>query len=437
MKKETLRIIVIFLITIGAVYWALNFVFFNKLGPRSKAGGETVDVIYDPASSAPTANADFNVSLRIKPSVDVTLRGYYIKIPFNKTHLKVKNIEYKVGVASADLSNTNSDLTTINQNGVLELYGEIQNNIGQIVSVSATGTDLVNLTFSALSTTGNSFQAEVKFYLVDSNGLITEANITSVPKYDVNGGGTLVTAVSCTPFTDNFSVGGLGLNWLAASTFASSSAITVASGEANLKITGVQGQANSLHIISKNSITGDFVAEVLFKSLNAATASGGSLHFDLTPVSSGGNGTRFMVVRQSGNPTLGVGTNNSGGGDNYSTENLGIGSNTPVKIKIERVGAKINTYYNLQTGQGYKLIKTYDNVPDVESQLYITVNSFGPDNPSVTGVIDDFNLTCSSGAAISPTLPPGTSPTLPPGTISPTVPPVTGNVKINLKLKLQ
>ncbi len=192
----------------------LNFIFLNKHGPKSKASGETIDVIYDPTSTTVEANKDFTVSIKIKPSVDVSLRGYYFKIPFDKTKINLKNIEYKVGVASADLGQTNSNLTTINQNGILELFGEVQNSTGQVIAVSVTGSELVKLTFTAVSVTGTSFQADAKFYITDLNGVITEAGITTVPKYDINGGGALITpgvSVTGTP-TGSATTGNIKLN---------------------------------------------------------------------------------------------------------------------------------------------------------------------------------------------------------------------------------
>ena len=41
--------------------------------------------------------------------------------------------------------------------------------------------------------------------------------------------------------------------------------------------------------------------------------------------------------------------------------NEGIDHNTPVKVKIERIGALFKTYYDKLDGSGYKLSKQLDN----------------------------------------------------------------------------
>jgi len=125
MKTEILKIGAIFLITVAVVFWALNFVFFQGKAPSSKASGETFDLTFEPATMTTTTdNQDFTVTLKVKPSVDLVLRGYSLILPFDKAKLKVKSIDYKAGSAVADLADTTASVSTVNQNGTMKLLGE-------------------------------------------------------------------------------------------------------------------------------------------------------------------------------------------------------------------------------------------------------------------------------------------------------------------------
>lgn len=203
MKKDLSKIITIFLITVGIVYWALNFIFFNQQGPASRAGGETMQLIYDPTSATPAINTDFTVSLKVKPSVDVTLRGYRIRLIFDKSKLNAKQIEYKLGNASHELGNTDNNLTTINQTGVVTLIGEISATTGHVLTAGAP-TELVKLTFKALTSTGTSFKIDTidaSFFAFAGDMVLFEVPLLTAAQFDVSGGGALVTPTITQPAT--------------------------------------------------------------------------------------------------------------------------------------------------------------------------------------------------------------------------------------------
>lgn len=194
MNKDFFKIVAIFLITVGIVFWVLNFIYFNRQGPASRAGGETMELIYDPTSVTPAANSDFNVTLKIKPSVDVTLRGYRVRLIFDQAKLKLKAIEYKLGNVSNELGDTDNTLTTVNQMGILSIIGEIPATTGHVLTAGA-ATDLVKLTFTALNTTGTSFKidsGDVNFYAFASDMVLFEVPLLSGAQFDVAGGGVLV-----------------------------------------------------------------------------------------------------------------------------------------------------------------------------------------------------------------------------------------------------
>ena len=128
MKKEWIKVGLLFLITVGVVFWALNYLFLSgKTAQKSRAGGETMALTFNPSSATASAIIpDFTTTLTIKPSVNVTLRGYRVRITFDKAKIQVKNIDYKLGAVSAGLGDTNSTLSTVNQNGSVLLLGEVQ-----------------------------------------------------------------------------------------------------------------------------------------------------------------------------------------------------------------------------------------------------------------------------------------------------------------------
>jgi hypothetical protein len=203
MKKNLFKIATIFLITVGVVYFALNFIFFNQNGPSSKAGGETMELTYDPTSVAPAINTDFTVTLKIKPSVDISLRGYKIRLIFDKTKLNVKKIEYKIGEVSNDLGDTDNTLNNVNQTGVLSIIGEIPTTTGHVL-IAGAPTELVKLTFKALTSTGTSFSinnTDVNFFAFASDMVLFEVPLLSAAQFNVAGGGTLVSPTITQPAT--------------------------------------------------------------------------------------------------------------------------------------------------------------------------------------------------------------------------------------------
>lgn len=206
-KKEYFKIVIIFFIVVNVVYWMLNFVFFQGKAPSSKAGGETIDLTYDPTSINSQANTDFTVTLKIKPSADITLRGYRVRLIFDKTKLNAKKIEYKLGTVSNNLGDTDNTLTTVNQIGILSIIGEDQTATGKILIAGST-TELVKLTFNNLTSTGTSFKIDkndFNFYAFNNDMVLSEVPLLTAVKFDVNGGGELITPtiIEGTPASTN------------------------------------------------------------------------------------------------------------------------------------------------------------------------------------------------------------------------------------------
>ena len=203
MKKELTKILLIFLVTAGAVFFGLNYVFLSGNSIRTRAVDDSkVTLWFDPGTGTPAANAEFVTTIKVKgTSADVQMRGYDMKYTFDKTKLQLKKIEYKLGVVSADLGNADADLPQINQNGIFRIMGELSTSIGQ--AVNTTGVEVAKLTFTAVSASGTSISVTSKFYTINANATLSENIITSPISIDLNGGGAILSgtpapAASCT-----------------------------------------------------------------------------------------------------------------------------------------------------------------------------------------------------------------------------------------------
>ncbi|MFA6532421.1 MAG: dockerin type I domain-containing protein [Patescibacteria group bacterium] len=188
MKKEFLKIGIIFFVTIAIVLWGLNFIFLNKNAPKSKAAGDTMNLSFDPATQTTTTATDFTVSIYAKPSVTTVIRGYKTRVTFDKTKLQFKSIVYKLGVVSAGIGNTDATKDDINARGSIFIVGEDQTNVGKTLT-APNGEELVTLTFTPVTNDPSVvvFAGPV-FYSVNDNAVLTSAWTYETGGLSVNGG---------------------------------------------------------------------------------------------------------------------------------------------------------------------------------------------------------------------------------------------------------
>lgn len=187
MRKELPKIITIFLITVGVVVWGLNFMFFGA--SKSKATGETVSFIFNPAL-VNQASGDFVTSVKIKPSVDMSIRGYQFEITFDKSKIQFKNIQYKTGAVSAGVGDDDSKKTNINQNGRIKVVGEIQSATGLPILASQ-NTEMVAVTFTANSAQSSSIVTgltDAKFFMIKADYSLFDVPSAGQASFSVNGG---------------------------------------------------------------------------------------------------------------------------------------------------------------------------------------------------------------------------------------------------------
>ena len=150
MKKYLPKIIVYLLVALAVGFWIASFV-FKINAPKSKAAGETIDLSFSPVSVSNVAvGQDFTVKMLIKPSQDAFVRGYQVKINFDKTQLAFKSIQYLLGNVSSGLGDTTNQAATINSLGQIKVIGESQLAEGALL-VSASKSDFVSLPFTVLN----------------------------------------------------------------------------------------------------------------------------------------------------------------------------------------------------------------------------------------------------------------------------------------------
>jgi len=182
MKKELLKISIIFFVTVFAVVWALNYIYFGQ-APRSKAAGETVSLSFSP----PTVSGTTGLTTTIKalPSAAITLRGYKFKVNFDKSKVQITNIDYKIGTVSLGLGDSNSTLSSVNTKGVIAVQGEIYG-VGQPLTTSLT--DVVIITFTSTTASSTATITEGNFYIIGADFSINPASASASNSLSVNGG---------------------------------------------------------------------------------------------------------------------------------------------------------------------------------------------------------------------------------------------------------
>lgn len=196
MRKDLIaRIIIIFLVTVGAVFWGLTILFQNG-GIKSRAAGETITYSFPADAVITSANQEFHVIVRAKPSILLMARGYSFVTTFDKAKLKLTKIVYKLGSVSNGLGQTDANLAEINNQSKIKLVGEIVAPAGSPMTAN-TNVELIDLTFKYIGTGGttvsiNKNMAIVYWYKAD--GTLAEVPAAAEATLSVNGGGPIPTA---------------------------------------------------------------------------------------------------------------------------------------------------------------------------------------------------------------------------------------------------
>ncbi|KKP67103.1 MAG: hypothetical protein UR68_C0040G0015 [Candidatus Roizmanbacteria bacterium GW2011_GWA2_35_19] len=193
MKKEVLKIGLIFIVTVATVVFGLYSLYGGGASQSTKASGETMALSFNTETVTAAIDTDFTTTLKVKPSVNAVLRGYKVKVNFDKTKIKFKTIVYKLGVVSAGLGDTNAKMTAINERGYIEIIGEDDTATGKAVTATD-GAVIATITFTALSTTGNTISTPgSQFFSITENKSLFAGWAMTPGNLSVNGGGPTMT----------------------------------------------------------------------------------------------------------------------------------------------------------------------------------------------------------------------------------------------------
>lgn len=197
MKNKYLKFFLVAVIVLFSIVFGLYWLYGGKASPKSKAAGETMTLTFDPAAvDTTTDNQEFTVTLKVKPSVDVVLRGYRLNFPFDKTKLTLKTIDYKVGVPVPELADTTATIDQVNQKGKVDILGQIEAVTGTSLA-AANQTDLVTLKFaSPTSTSATTISIEdqmARFFAMKSDATLFNIPLAATSELKVNGGGPTAT----------------------------------------------------------------------------------------------------------------------------------------------------------------------------------------------------------------------------------------------------
>ncbi len=184
------RLILIILVLVVAGYFMASYL-LESGSKKSKATGESITMSFNPSSATAAVSQDFVEMIKIKPSVDLRLRGYLVEFNFPKESFQLKKIMYKMGVVSEGMGNTDANLVQINSSGAVKLQGQIQTSTGEVMT-SVSSYDLVELTFSALNTTAAKIDItpdKTKFFIINSDYSLSEIPSAGAVQFTVNGSG--------------------------------------------------------------------------------------------------------------------------------------------------------------------------------------------------------------------------------------------------------
>ncbi len=97
MKINFLKAGLIIFVIIGFIYFIFQYVFFKpETQKTTKATGETVALSFTPSTATLDVNEVATTTIKVKPSISMSFRGYHFKATFNKSKIEITDIDYKL-----------------------------------------------------------------------------------------------------------------------------------------------------------------------------------------------------------------------------------------------------------------------------------------------------------------------------------------------------
>jgi hypothetical protein len=182
------RVLVVILVFIGIVFFIINYLFYQT-GKKSKATGETVSLSFNPSLGAAQSNQDFSTTIKVQSSSALSIRGYEFRINFNKDNVAVKEINYRLGVASAQVGDDTSTKDLVNSRGYIKIQGESREVSGLVLS-SGSPTDVVTIVFTSKNSASSNIEIpanSIKFYKIEQDYSLSEIPASGNVTFAVNG----------------------------------------------------------------------------------------------------------------------------------------------------------------------------------------------------------------------------------------------------------
>ncbi len=158
----------------------------------TKAAGETFVGSFSPATAVLNSAQTKTVTFRARPSTNIRISGYHLKVFFDPVNLQLTSLSYLLGTVSTPFGDDLSSLSSINQKGIIYLDGEVPPTFGGQTLNSGVDTNVISLTFVSKSSLGSTVKVApvnpvlIRFDPVTS--FLVEVPMLGSAEFLVNGG---------------------------------------------------------------------------------------------------------------------------------------------------------------------------------------------------------------------------------------------------------
>lgn len=183
LKKKFLKL-PFSLVLVGVVFvivLIMMVVYVYKQGVQSKAAGDSVTLSYSTPTVSAGSGGTFATTIKVQPNGDITARGYFFTVNFDKTKLQLKDMSYQLGSVSTGLGQDNSMIAAINAAGSIKVQADLQDTTGKIIYADQL-TNVIWLSFVSNTASPTSISIDTNktgFYKINSDYTLSLLPITT------------------------------------------------------------------------------------------------------------------------------------------------------------------------------------------------------------------------------------------------------------------
>mgnify|MGYP001565965491 CR=1 FL=1 len=208
------------------------------------------------------------------------------------------------------------------------------------------------------------------------------------------------TPVACQNFGDDFSGESLNANNWKFISWTNGYGTVSTSGTLNIYLpASIEFGPKSAFVETKGTLSGDFTSEITLVSRNDDSIIQ-YFQFNAKQYDGGGFGGGFGFRLLNGSlktEVYGVDNPTNPGPQDHG---ITIAKDTPVRLKLEKTGTTVKMYYDLMTGQGYQLLRTFNNFVTISGYTIAGIQHTVA-NLAISGSFDHYSQSC--GVVPSPT----------------------------------